>query len=95
MRLIQVVFSDAAYGFLWRKNGYAFFWLGKISFIMGKNTQKAMQHWRNAAKYHMACQAILPLDLKVTLRCRKKLTTWERISGMNVARKYATPPWVR
>ena len=50
---------------------------------------------RKAAKYHMACQAILPLDLKVTLRCRKKLTTWERISGMNVARKYATPPWVR
>ena len=49
LRLIQVVFSDAAYGFLWRKNGYAFFWLGKISFIMGKNTQKAMQHWRNAA----------------------------------------------
>ena len=22
LRLIQVVFSDAAYGFLWRKNGY-------------------------------------------------------------------------
>lgn len=49
LRLIQVVFSDAAYGFLWRKNGYAFFWLRNISFIMGKNTQKAIQHWRNAA----------------------------------------------
>ena len=23
LRLIQVVFSDAAYGFLWRKNGFA------------------------------------------------------------------------
>lgn len=33
LRLIQVVFSDAAYGFLWRKNGYAFFCLRKISFI--------------------------------------------------------------
>ena len=30
--------------YIWRRKHYAVFWLGKISFIMGKKTQKAMQH---------------------------------------------------
>ncbi len=36
---------------LWERfcAGQPSFWLGKISFMMGKNTQKAMQHWRKAA----------------------------------------------